>query len=166
MQATNAAQYNLEAGYAALQSGWVARAERANVNPARLPADLPQYDLCEAFAGLHVEFGRPISTRAQQILDAADEAAVVCDDAPDTRAPPPDTSPLTPENCEGRRALVPKEVWPSFECDEHNGRGWTVDIINYSKRLNAATIAFVHATTPRGIPYEDATLRLDVLTPL
>jgi hypothetical protein len=98
-------------------------------------------------------------------VDAAD--AIVLDAAPATPAlasPPPDLTPLTSLNACGRRVLVPARVWPSYPCDEHDGRGWEAIILRNTQR--AATVRFLHATTPRGMPYEDAQLQLCALHPL
>ena len=144
---------------------WVEAAEKAVVDSVQT-ANLPKYDLCEGFAGLQIEYGRTLGPRAQAVLDAADEAAAA-DQAPmQSPVPPPDSRPLTADNCVGRRVLVPAEAWPQYRCEEHNGRGWTATIVSYSVRHSAATVAFVDAVTARGIPYADVELRLDALTPL
>jgi hypothetical protein len=63
---------------------------------------------------------------------------------------------------------VPRSVWPQakYRCDENNGAGWTVQITNYSTRTGAATVAFLNATTARGLPYQDADLDLKILQPV
>ena len=144
---------------------WVEAAEKAVVDAVQT-ANLPKYDLCEGFAGLQIEYGRALGPRAQAVLDAADDAAVA--DATPTRqlTPPPDLTPLTAENCVGRRVLVPAATWPQYRCDEHQGQGWSATVIRYNARHNAATVAFTDAVTARGIPYADVELRLDVLAPL
>ena len=145
---------------------WVAAAEKAVVDSVQT-ANLPKYDLCEGFAGLQIEFGRTLGPRAQAVLDAADEAAAA-ETAPAQPSPAPatDLSPLTTENCVGRRVLVPATTWPQYRCDEHNGQGWSATIVKYNARHGAATVAFTDATTARGIPYADVELRLNVLAPL
>ena len=66
----------------------------------------------------------------------------------------------------GRRVMVPASEWPGFACAENNGQGWTCDIVSYSARHTAATVAFVEAVTARGLPYADVDIRLHVLAPL
>ena len=49
-------------------------------------------------------------------------------------------------------------------CTENDGRGWTATVV--ARTRVAATVHFMHAATPRGIPYEDVQLTLNVLSPL
>jgi len=60
--------------------------------------------------------------------------------------------------------MVPRHVWPNYSCSEHSGRGWSGVIVSVNG--DAATVAFTHATTPRGLPYEDVQLTLETLSPL
>jgi hypothetical protein len=60
--------------------------------------------------------------------------------------------------------LIPRRAWPTFTCEENGGRGWTATIKACTRGV--ATVAFTDAATPRGIPYEDAQLRLDFLLPI
>ena len=166
---------------------WVDAAEKTVVDAVQT-ANLCMYDNCEGFAGLHIEFGRQIGARAQAILDAADDAeatpaaetttrargptttpmaAVQAAPPPSPPLPPADLRPLTMANCEGRHVLVPAHLWAAYPCDENGGRGWTGNIVRASNRGTAAvTVAFVSATTARGLPYEDVQLELRVLEPI
>jgi hypothetical protein len=142
----------------------VDQAEHAIIDTIQ-SANVPKVCNTEGNAALHLAFAPTISARAQAVLDAAD--AIVLDAAPATPAlasPPPDLTPLTSLNACGRRVLVPARVWPSYPCDEHDGRGWEAIILRNTQR--AATVRFLHATTPRGMPYEDAQLQLCALHPL
>jgi hypothetical protein len=67
-------------------------------------------------------------------------------------------------NAAGRKVLVPRAVWPDYTCDENGGTGWTALIIHAG--ADAATVAFVSATTPRGLPYANEDLQLSALRPL
>ena len=51
----------------------------------------------------------------------------------------------------GRRVLVPHAFRPSYVCDEHGGRGWRALIVGYRRQI--VTVRFLHATSPRGLPY-------------
>ena len=83
---------------------------------------------------------------------------------PSNPAPPSDLSPLTPANALGRLVLVARETWPSYDCDENDGLGWSA--IVKSANSTYAKLGFLHATTDRGLPYADAELTFDVLKPL
>ena len=76
-----------------------------------------------------------------------------------------DLSPLDAASCAGRRVLIARAMWPSFSCDENEGRGWTGRIVSCT-RGGAATIKFLEATTARGIPYQDVTVLLSALEPI
>ena len=60
--------------------------------------------------------------------------------------------------------MVVKEAWPSYSCDENEGLGWTAVVKAITPGY--AKIHFLYATDPRGLPYADADLTLDVLRPL
>ena len=77
---------------------------------------------------------------------------------------PSDLSTLTAANAQGRRVLVPRETWPSYECLEHNGTGWEA-LIEKVARGNAR-VRFLYATTARGVRYAESDLELSVLRPL
>ena len=139
----------------------VNKAEKAVVDAIQ-SASVPKVCNSEGNAALHVAFGGAISRRARAVLDAADDATV--DDDGEEKAPPSDLSPLTPENCVGRRVLVPRRIWPSYRCDENGGRGWTACVVQ--QHATDVTLHFVHATTARGIPYEDVRLQLSSVQPL
>ena len=151
---------------------WVDKAEKALVDSIQT-ANLPKHNLCEGFAGLHIEFGRQLTPRARAVLDAAHngvdsveppaiESAVP---PPADAAPPPDLTPLSAANCIGRRVIVPQSEWPDMPCYENDGAGWNAHVIDYNSRLGAALIAYTDATTPRGVPYEDVHLQLHALRP-
>ena len=59
--------------------------------------------------------------------------------------------------------LVPRELWPDYTCEENQGLGWSALVVGMKK--DAATVAFLNATTPRGLPYADADLLLSALQP-
>ena len=113
----------------------------------------------EGVAAINLTFGGTISARAQAVLDAADDAEANSGVA----VAEEDLSPLT-DGCLGRRVLVPNSVWPSYTCDENNGRGWVARVINFRARV--ATIKFLHAANARGMPYPDEQLLLSVLEPI
>ena len=141
----------------------VNRAERAVVDSIQT-ANVPKVCNSEGNAALHVAFGGAISKRAREVLDAAEAPHEALDGDGDDVAPPPDQSPLTAENCVGRRVLVPRRVWPSYRCDENDGQGWTACVVQ--KHGADVTLHFVHATTARGLPYEDTRLQLSSVRPI
>ena len=42
--------------------------------------------------------------------------------------------------------MGPASEWPSFACAENGGQGWTCDVVNYSSRRSAATVALTAAS--------------------
>jgi hypothetical protein len=144
----------------------VDQAEHAIIDSIQA-ANVPKVCNSEGNAALHLAFAPSISARAQAVLDAADAAADAQPHAAAARAPdtatPPNTAPLDPRDCIGRRVLVPAAAWPNFTCDENDGKGWTATIQSSSR--GSATVRFTDAATPRGIPYDDVTLQLDFLCP-
>ena len=82
-------------------------------------------------------------------------------------APPPvDLRPLTIDNCLQRLVLVPHACWPTYDCDEHGGRGWTGRVVDVLRRANAVRVEFVHAADGRGLRFPDEQLALAVLEPI
>jgi hypothetical protein len=138
----------------------VDQAEHAIIDTIQ-SANVPKVCNSEGNAALHLTFAPSISARAQAVLDAAETQTHL---SPTHTEPPPDRSPLTAHHCLGRRVLVPRRAWPTFTCDENSGQGWTAVIKACARGV--ATVTFTEATTPRGIPYEDAQLRLDFLSPI
>jgi hypothetical protein len=131
-------------------------------------ANVPKVCTTEGNAALNLAFAPSISARAQAVLDAADEAILATTTPPQTRdaPPPPPPADLRPldANSVGRRVLIPASAWPTHTCDEHGGRGWTGIIVAVAR--GAATVRFTEATTPRGLPYENARLQIDFLQPI
>ena len=72
--------------------------------------------------------------------------------------------PLLPGPCVGRHVLVPRSLWPTYACDEFNGRGWEATVRSAS--TSSAVVRFVRAVTRRGGAYEDVRLPIDMLVPL
>jgi hypothetical protein len=141
----------------------VDKAEKAIIDTMQ-SANVPRVCNTEGAAILHREFcGRALSARARAVLDAADEQEINTGVPP---TEPADTSPLTPASCVGRRVLVPHSIYPTYPCDEFDGRGWEARIIAYSKRDGYATATYLHACDARGLPYQDVLLALAVLTPI
>jgi hypothetical protein len=148
----------------------VDQAEHAIIDAIQ-SANVPKVCNTEGNAALHLAFAPSISARAQAILDAAEDdlndrcaANATTLGTPAARAAVrPDASPLDPHDCVGRRVMVPAAAWPDFDCDENDGAGWTA-VVQSSGRTGV-TVRFTEATTPRGIPYEDVTLRPDILVP-
>ena len=134
-------------------------AEKAIIDTVQT-ANVPKVCNSEGAAAINLEFGKPISVRAQAVLDAADEAATHDAGAPPEAA---DLRPLQNE-CAGRRVLVPSAAWPRETCDENDGRGWDARIVDH--KGDAATVRFLHACTPRGLPYDDVQLHLGILQPI
>jgi hypothetical protein len=143
----------------------VDQAEKAVIDAVQA-ANVPIVCASEGNAALHVAFGGTMSARARAVLNAVDDAGDAADDNEDANATP-DLSPLTVANCVARRVLVARAAWPQqhYKCDEHGGRGWTARIVE-CRHDGAATVHFLHATTSRGLPYEDVQLQLASLSPL
>ena len=135
----------------------VDRAERAIIDAIQ-SASVPKVCSTEGAAALHMAFGGRLSARSRAVLEAADE-----DD--DGGVPEvADTSPLAPLVAVGRRVLVPRALWPSYPCDENDGRGWTAHVVACAPN-GTATVRFRHAATARGVPYADVSLVLHSLAP-
>ena len=157
---------------------WVDRAQHVTVDTVQL-ANVPIVDGSEGFgallqhcdtrleqreARLRAELHRP--PHAAPTRDSADAPA--SDDEEEEVAettPLPDDRPLTQNNAPGRRVLVPRSIWPNYPCEEHNSAGWEASVKRMTTE-NGALVSFLHATTARGIPYEDVVLQLGVLSPL
>ena len=68
---------------------------------------------------------------------ANQEAAAEEEEAPPQEAgiarvrvmPAADGSRLTVANAEGRGVLVPRRVWPEYECNENGGAGWDAVVV-------------------------------------
>ena len=59
------------------------------------------------------------------------------------------------------RYLVPSEHWPDYECTEHDGRGWEVQIIKRARQW--AYCKFVTATDTNGLAYPNEWRRISDL---
>ena len=157
---------------------WVDAAERVAVDAVQT-SNMPKSDLCEGFAGLNIEFGgKRLSAAAQAAADAADERDSVPPNEPDERGsvPPrapvmapvlaPDLSALHLDNCLQRLVLVPSSCWPSYACNENDGRGWAGRILDVERRSCSVLVQFLDACDERGRPYASARLALAAVTPL
>ena len=72
---------------------------------------------------------------------------------------PPDLRPLTGTRAdESRRVLVPRDLWPDYECNEHEGEGWEAVIQRCTRRRT--TVRFVDSA------FGDEHLAVAVLRPL
>ena len=114
-------------------TSWVDAAEKA-VTDLVQTSSLPKYNLCEGFAAMHLEFGRPLGAHAQVVIDATDDAEAAAPEHALVALPPADVRPLTLDNCHRRRVLVPRTYWPPYDCDEHGGRGWTGRVVDVVPR--------------------------------
>jgi len=140
----------------------VDRAEKAIIDAIQA-ASVPKICNSEGAAGLHLAFGGALSARARAVLDAADDAETATGHEV---AAEPDTSPLPASaDCVGRRVLVPRAIWPTYQCDENGASGWTAHIVSFTASRRSATIHFTHATDARGLPYPDYELQLSSLQP-
>ena len=132
----------------------VDQAEHALIDTIQ-SANVPRVCSTEGNAALHLAYAPSISAQAQAVLDAMDAATV---------PPAPDASPLVESTCAGRRVLVPRAVYPTYECTENGGHGWSAVILSCSR--GAATMHFTDAATARGLPYADVQLQLAALRPM
>ena len=136
---------------------WGRKARAATVDGTQMP-NVPIVEGSEGFAALQQEVSRDTTEEVRQAIQAAHDNPVGGRRAERTPAP------LTPQNAVGRRALAPHAMWPDYTCAEHQGKGWEVIILKLQDSV--ATIAFLYATTARGLPYEDVQVQLDALAPL
>ena len=87
--------------------------------------------------------------------------------SPDAAAPvspPPDLRPLFGGRRDvGRRVLIPRSLWPEWECDERDGDGWVAEVKQCLR--GRATVRCVHAADDDGRAYE-ADLDCKVLRPV
>ena len=58
---------------------------------------------------------------------------------------------------------VPRRHWPNYECDEFDGLGWEVEIINQTKNGAWVECKFCHATTDDGRRYQNVWRKPDAL---
>jgi hypothetical protein len=138
----------------------VDQAEKAVIDAVQ-SGTTPRVCSSEGNSAIHLAFGGAISARAQAVLDAADDAetttGIMVDDAADS-------SLLDATTCVGRLVLIPRALWPADTCTEHGGRGWAARIITQVRGV--VHLRFQHATTARGIPFQDVTLQLSAVEPL
>ena len=148
---------------------------------------VPLVDQSEGFAALQDSFGAegPLAARQSELLDAMERLpgtspssatsrggvrglAIPATDSDDDEPPPTaaeaDTRPLTRANAEGRRVLVPRELWPEYPCDEHGGAGWEGTVL--ACKSWGSRVSFTYATSSSGLPFADSMLQLDALRPL
>ena len=78
----------------------------------------------------------------------------------------PDLSALHLDNCLQRLVLVPSSCWPSYACNENDGRGWAGRILDVERRSRSVLVQFLDACDERGRPYASARLALAAVTPL
>ena len=78
----------------------------------------------------------------------------------------PDFSALHLDNCLQRLVLVPSSCWPSYACNENDGRGWAGRILDVERRSCSVLVQFLDACDERGRPYASARLALAAVTPL
>ena len=89
------------------------------------------------------------------------------DDAPGRGGPDAaaDAAPTpTPTSPPPARYLVPREHWPDYECNEHNGRGWEVVVIE--RKGEWARCKFMNARDEAGHSYGNEWRRSADLIPL
>jgi hypothetical protein len=79
--------------------------------------------------------------------------------------PRPDPRFLARANAAGRRVLVPATLRPDYECNEHDGAGWTGRVARVTKDCTA-TVSLVYTHTKSDRRYEPARLHLAAIKPL
>ena len=139
---------------------WGRQANNAVVDGIQM-ANVPIVDGSEGFAALQQDVERDAPQAVRSLLAQA-QGEEPCSTHNASRNVVP--LPLQPDNAVGRRALVPRSMWPDYTCNEHSGKGWEVLITKVNQQ--AATVAFIHAVTARGLPYADERVQLHALTPL
>ena len=72
---------------------------------------------------------------------------------------------LTPANCVGRHVLCPKEMWPSWPCNEHGGTGWEAVIDKLGHDRETVQVRFV-AQSSRTRQWRPMWLQLGSLRPI
>ena len=132
------------------------KAARADVSLIQ-STSVCRIDNDQAFAGLLGRQAPQQGPNMEQEFDAARHAA---------RAPGPGAASPRPDrpDPEGRRVLVPRELWPAYPCNEQDGRGWAAAV--RSTTQSTAVVRFIHARTLDGRPYADERVPLEMLRDL
>ena len=104
--------------------------------------------------------------RGAPVLEQNDEAAL--SPRSGNPSPPPvtpDLRPLTGDMAdEGRRVIVPRELWPDYECGESDGKGWLAEVVR--ARRGDVTVRFLSARNSRGVPFRNERLAASALKPV
>ena len=85
--------------------------------------------------------------------------------APAATAEPARPTRLTPANCVGRHVMCPREMWPSWRCNEHGGHGWEAVVERLSHDRKTVLVRFVARST-RTRQWEPMWLQLAALRPI
>ena len=94
------------------------------------------------------------TTKAIQRLDPATTAP--------QRAQAP--APQPRQRAETRLVLVPRTLWPSYPCDEHDGKGWTGQVV--SENNGRLVVHFPNARNHVGQPFRDVHLQSGAVVPI
>ena len=116
----------------------------------------------------------PVPLHDASIFQMHRQAVVASQDAPVASAPftptrdasrSADAHGSTPSSSAqqlvGRHVCVPASLWPSYPCDELDGRGWEGVVEAFEPPF--AVVSFSFAVDPQGLPYEAVKLRPSVL---
>ena len=137
---------------------WLDRAQHARIDAAQVP-NLPALDNSDLVTGT------TRAPRGEQVRQAAGRSPP----APAAIAVPP----LPPVPARNRRgvwrtddvALVPHDVYPTYECAENAGAGWLARVVSCRGQGSDAVVrlCFLVARTASGRAFEDVRLQARVL---
>jgi hypothetical protein len=136
---------------------WTAKASGADFEAVQ-STRLPELDAQEG----HAAANAADIARALAVVGAGQQAPLaqpaVTDVFPPRQTPGAWTA--------GDVAMVPRSVWPDYQCREFGGRGWLVRVLRVasSERPPHASVRFLHARARDGRRFEDSLLQLSVLT--
>ena len=134
----------------------IAAAQRVPVDSLQ-SANAPRVAADEGYADLLRDIN---GTRTARALNVDFDHAR----SPQPRRPEPAPAAEQHQPAQGRRVLVPADLWPDFPCHEHNGRGWEARV--RSETGLTALVRFTHERAPDGRPYRDERLPIDRLLPI
>ena len=99
--------------------------------------------------------------KARKTAGKAATKAVAPKNAPGINAPKKKAAVSRSTVATGMGVLIPRRLWPDHECTEFDGQGWRGLVRSTTARK--AVVAFVHARTAKGHPYEDVNLKISYL---
>ena len=78
--------------------------------------------------------------------------------------PPPKPVAEKPPPPPPKQMLVPREMWPDYPCDEHDGRGWLAEVLKKAGKYSY--VKFINATNSDGRKFYSEWVESTRLLPL